>query len=314
MPTASSDFPHAAIRRRATLSLIWSVPIIAAIVAGILVFQNLQKFGPVIHLRFESANGLDANQTVIRYRGVRVGAVRSIQLTPDLRHVQVTVRLQRFAASLAREGSVFWIVRPEVGVTGVHALETIVSGPYIEALPANRNGRAQTQFIGAEESPVIKEGGGTEFILQAALIRSLGASSPVYYRGLQVGKVQYLELSRDAVSVKVHVFIKDNFAPLVRSNTVWWNAGGVDLSWHLRSGLNMTAENLRAVVSGGVSFSTPNTPEGPAPAGTSFELHEKPEEKWLEWAPVINLTKVEVAAPANPELDLDNVNQTPKQP
>ena len=310
---APGDFPRAIIKRRAVLSLIWCVPVVAAIVAGVLVFQNYKRFGPVITIQFESANGLDANQTLIRYRGVRVGAVRSIQLTRELRHVEVTARLERFASGLAHEGSVFWIVRPEVGVAGVHALETIVSGPYIEALPGDGRGKMQNHFVGEDETPVIKHGSGTEFILEASSIRSLGANSPVYYRGLQVGKVQYLELSADSTTVNVHVLIKGSFAPLVRSNTVWWNAGGININWHLLSGLNMTAENLRAVVTGGVSFATPSNPDALASPGTSFTLHNKPEAKWLDWEAHITITNAAVSTPGNPAtIDFDNLSQAPK--
>jgi paraquat-inducible protein B len=290
------------------------VPIVAGVVAGVLIFENYQRFGPVITIQFESANGLDANQTVIRYRGVRVGAVRSIQLTRDLRHVEVTARLERFASGLANEGSVFWIVRPEVGAAGVHALETIVSGPYIEALPGDGHGKNQSHFVGDDETPVIKQGNGMEYILQASSIRSLGANSPVYYRGLQAGKVQYLELSEDSTTVKIHVLVKASFAPLVRANTVWWNAGGININWHLLSGLNMTAENLRAVVTGGISFATPETPDTLASPGTSFILHDKPEVKWMDWSPRISITNAAVSTPGNPAaIDLDNLNQAPKQ-
>ncbi|HUC84769.1 MAG TPA: MlaD family protein, partial [Candidatus Acidoferrales bacterium] len=240
------------------LSFIWLVPLIAAVIAVVLVLQNLQRFGPSITIQFENANGLDANQTVIRFRGVRVGSVQSIQLTPDLNHVEVRARLNRFASGLARQGTVFWVVRPEVGVAGVHALETIVSGPYIEALPGNTQGKPQTHFIGAAEAPVVKLGFGTEFVVRAAQVRSLGPDSPVYYRGLQAGKVEYLELCNDSTAVNIHVFIKPSFAPLVRSNSVWWNAGGIDVRWHLLSGLNMAAENLRAVLTGGIAFATPD--------------------------------------------------------
>jgi paraquat-inducible protein B len=301
------------VKREVTLSLIWLVPAVAAVVAGFLVFQNLQRFGPSITIEFESASGLDANQTIIRYRGVRVGSVQSVQLTKDLKRVEVRARLNRFAAALAREGSVFWIVRPEVGAAGVHALETIVSGPYIEAMPGSPAGKAQTRFLGEEEAPVIKQGNGVEFVLYATLVRSLGPNSPVYFRGLQAGKVQYLELSDDSATVKVHVLVKPSFAPLVRASTVWWNAGGIDVNWHLLSGLSMTAENLRAVVTGGVAFATPNEPGEPAPAGMTFALHERPELKWLEWSPRIAITNAAVSSGSQPPLDLENVNQPQKQ-
>lgn len=296
------------------LSFIWAVPVLAAIIAALLIFENLQKFGPVVTISFQSAAGLDPNQTVIRYRGVRVGSVRSIQLSRDLTRVEVKARLSRSAAGLAQEGSVYWIVRPEVGAAGFHALETIVSGPYIEALPGNGPGRVQTRFNGLEEAPILTDGEGKAFILHASFVRSLGPGSPVYYRGLRAGQVQYLELADDSGSVKIHALIKPAFTPLVRANTVWWNAGGINVSWHLLSGVSMTAENLRAVVTGGLAFATPDEPQDVAAPGTVFELHERAESKWLEWAPSIRITNAAVSSASAPAMDLQNLNNnsTPK--
>ena len=308
-------FPRAKTRRPVVMSFIWAVPVIAAIVATVLVAQNLRKLGPAITIQFDNASGLDANQSVIRYRGVRVGSVSSIQLSPDLRHVEVRARLDRTSAGLARGGSTFWIVRPEVGAAGVHALETIVSGPYIEALPGNLSAKIQQKFIGASEAPVVTEpDGGTEFVLRANQIRSLGASSPVYFRGLQAGRVQYLDLSSDSTMVNIHILIKPSFAPLVRANSIWWNAGGINVNWHLLSGLSMTAENLRAVITGGIAFNTPEEAEGPAAAGTSFNLNERPDPKWISSSPRLNITNAIVSAPgATTPIDLENVSQQPKQ-
>jgi paraquat-inducible protein B len=284
-------------------------------VAVVLILQNLQKFGPSITIQFDNANGLEPNQTVVRYRGIRVGSVKSIQLSSDLQHVEVRARLYRSAAGLAKDGAVYWIVRPEVGAAGVRALETIVSGPYIEALPGDANGNTQDHFVGANEPPVIQQAAaGVEFVLHSTQIRSLGADSPVYYRGLQAGKVQFLDLSDDSKTVNVHVVLKPNFAPLVRSNTVWWNAGGVDVNWHLLSGLNMSAENLKAILTGGIAFATPNSPGKPAPAGASFTLYERPDVKWLDWSPSVAVTNATASGRPTPNsVDLDNVNQIQKQ-
>lgn len=309
------DLPSARLKREATISLIWLVPVLAALVAAVLVFQNFRKIGPSITIQFDDGTGLDANQTVVRYRGVRVGSVKAVQLTPDTRHVQARVRLDRTASGLARNGTLFWIVRPEVGAAGFHALETIVSGPYIQAMPQPGNGKAQKHFVGINEAPVVTQAGdGVEFILRSPQIRSLGPSSPVYYRGVQAGKVEYLELSPDATGVNIHVRLKSSFAPLVRENTVWWNAGGISIDYHFLLRFTMNAENLRAVVTGGIAFATPDDAGPPASVGTLFALHERPEDQWLAWSPHLNITNATVSVPGNEAIvDLNNMSQSQKQ-
>jgi len=91
------DLPRAKISRQARVSIIWIVPLIAAIAAGWLVFNNVREAGPVITIQFSDGSGLLANQTVLKYRGVRVGEVRSVKLSKDTAHVEVEARLKASA-------------------------------------------------------------------------------------------------------------------------------------------------------------------------------------------------------------------------
>jgi paraquat-inducible protein B len=96
--------------------------VIAAIVAGTLVYNRLQEFGPTITIKFRDGSGVKADQTEIRYRGVPVGQVTTVELSPDHEHVVMTARPRHSAAGLAKEGALFWIVRPEVGFGTVRGL------------------------------------------------------------------------------------------------------------------------------------------------------------------------------------------------
>src|ERR1700689_3096496 len=162
----SRDLPQAKIKKQSRISMIWIVPLVAAIAGGWLVFKYVRQMGPAISIQFADGNEIKANQTTLRYRGVRVGDVLSVQLAKDAQYVEVQARLDKSAESLARDGSIFWIVRPEVGAGGLHGLETIVSGPYIQVQPGD--GREQKKFIGAEEPPILNQSKkGLEIILTA---------------------------------------------------------------------------------------------------------------------------------------------------
>jgi paraquat-inducible protein B len=287
-PTA--DIPRAKIKRRARVSFLWLVPVAAAIVAAWLVFAYYQKMGPVVTIQFKDGNGLQANQTVLKYRGVRIGSVRSVELSKDMQYVMTTVRLNRSAENLAREGTLFWIVRPEVVAGGLHGLETIVSGPFIQAQPGKENAKKQKSFIGAEQAPLIDPNEhGLEVIVTTPEMRTLSVGSAVYYRGIEVGSVKYFQLSDDATNINVHLLIKTNFAPLVRTDTKFWNAGGIDLQLKL-FGIDLSAQSLKSLVMGGIAFATPLPPGRPATNGSVFQLYEKVDEKWVKWSPDIAIT------------------------
>jgi paraquat-inducible protein B len=115
-PEAAEAVPDAHIRRRRWgFSVAWLVPLVAAIVADYLVYDRVRQAGPTITIAFADGDGVKVGQTEIRYRGVPIGEVREIDLSPDHSRVVVSARLRRSAAVIARDGSVFWIVRPQVG-------------------------------------------------------------------------------------------------------------------------------------------------------------------------------------------------------
>jgi paraquat-inducible protein B len=292
---AAGELPAAKITRQSRWSVIWIVPVIAAIAAGWLVFKYVHEMGPLIEIQFTNGNGLQANQTVLKYKGVRIGEVRSVELAEDMAHVRVAVRLTASAKNLARAGSQFWVVRPQVGAGGLQGLETIVSGPFIQVQPGD--GPPQKKFSGLEESPVLKQSrDGMEIILTTPQINTLSVGSPVYYRGIEVGRVDYFELDTDSTVVKIHILIKPVFASLVRKDTKFWNAGGLSVSLKF-FGINVSAETFKSLVIGGIAFATPSQPSDLAVDGDSFPLNEKLDEKWLKWSPVISLTNTTVTTP-----------------
>lgn len=296
-PTRQSEpeLPKAKIREQSKFSFVWFIPLIAAIVAGWLVFNEVREAGPVISIQFENGNEIIANQTTIRYRGVRVGTVRSVELTRDAQHVEVRARLDRSAENLARNGSLFWIVHPEVGAGGLRGLETIVSGPYIEVQPGS--GGKQKKFTGAEEPPILETSAGLHIVLTTAHLGELNVGSPVYYRGIEVGSVEYFILGSDSTTVNVHILIETNFAPLIRTDSQFWNAGGISAHFGLFSGFSMNAETFKSLIIGGIAFATPAPPGISATNDSIFPLNEKMEKKWLDWSPAIVVTNASVKMP-----------------
>ena len=145
-------------------------------------------------------------------------------------------------------------------------------------------------FIGSETVPVnTSPDGKFEVIVTTPQITTLSVGSPVYYRGVEVGAVSYFVLSDDARLINVHLLIQTNFAPLVRPDTKFWNAGGISVRLKF-IGLAMSAENLKSLIIGGIAFATPEGPASPVSAGITFSLYEKPEPDWLKWSPAIPIT------------------------
>lgn len=292
----AGELPRAKVKeKRWNFPIVWVVPLVAAIVAAYLIFERVRDYGPEITIEFKDASGLRSGETPIKYRGVLLGEVTGLELSKDRQHVLVKARLRRQAASLAREGSVFWILRPEVGIGNITGLGTVITGPEIELSPGA--GKPRTEFVGLESPPVALERQGLKIVLISSHLGSLKGGSPVYYRGVEVGAVQDSELGADATTVNIHVFIKRRYVKLVRKGSKFWNASGLDMSLGLLRGLEINVESLRSLIAGGIAFGTPNDPKDePAKDGTVFPLYDKPQREWLEWAPKIPIPPVNRAS------------------
>ena len=149
------ETPKARVRRRRVLRLVWMVPAMAIAVAAYLLWQRLQEYGPEVRVTFADGAGLRIGQTPLRYRGVQVGEVIGVGLSEDEKRAVVRIRLTRFGAGLAREGSRFWIVRPRVGFGQVTGLTTVLSGPEINVIPGKQGEPAQYEFTGLDNPPPV---------------------------------------------------------------------------------------------------------------------------------------------------------------
>ena len=125
----------AATVRRSRMSLIWLIPVFAALIAGFLGYRSLERRGPTVTLHFRTGDGLTAGQTRVRHKAVELGVVDRISLSNDLREVVVRVRMTSDAEPYLTDRARFWVVRPRFSGTSISGIETLVSGAYIEMGP-----------------------------------------------------------------------------------------------------------------------------------------------------------------------------------
>jgi len=280
--------------------LIWVVPLIALAIGGWMGFRELHDRGPEIVIDFADGSGVEAGKTVLDYKGVSAGIVEAVELKPGLDGVSIRLRLKKNAASLAGTGAQFWIVRPEIGFSGVHGLDTLVSGVHINVQPGK--GPPTDHFTGLDKTPapdVVDQG--RTFILQSDKLGSLTTGAPVFYREFKVGEVEASQLSNDSTMVLIRIHLDAPYVDLVRTNSKFWNAGGFSFNLSLFGGAELKNTSLESLITGGVAFATPDgDPLAPAaPNNAQFALASEPDKDWLKWSPKIPVkSPTPVAQPA----------------
>lgn len=130
-------------------STLWALPLAAILIGGWMIWFHYSSLGPKITIQFESAAGLEAGKTLVKYRDVIIGNVTDVELSKDLKSVQVTLQIKAEDKQLIRDDSHFWVVRPRVSAAGVSGLGTLLSGAYIEISPGT-NALTKKRLLGTK--------------------------------------------------------------------------------------------------------------------------------------------------------------------
>ena len=254
-------------RKRTRLSVVWIVPIVAAIAGVWVAVTRILAEGPKITIVFRSAEGLEAGKTKIHYNGVDVGTLTAIRLSDDHQRVIATAQMAPKTESFLVDDTKFWVVTPRIAGGTVSGLGTLLSGAYI-GMEIGQAKEKRRDFVALAEPPVVTgDVPGRFFMLKTSTLGSLEYGTPIYFRRLQVGEVASYVLDDDGQGLTVKVFVKAPYDQYVTPNTRFWHASGIDVSL-TASGLSVQTQSLVSILIGGIAFETPAT-AAPLPAAES---------------------------------------------
>jgi paraquat-inducible protein B len=93
------NLPQATIepKRGTRISVVWIIPILAAVVAIGIAIQRVMSEGPTITILFKVAEGLEAGKTFVKYKDVNIGQVTAVKLSTDHSKVEVTAKIDKWS-------------------------------------------------------------------------------------------------------------------------------------------------------------------------------------------------------------------------
>ena len=258
-------------------SKMWWLTLVCLVVAVGLAWQAIPATGTQITIRFDDGHGLKTGDSV-QYLGIEVGTVSQVSLSGS--EVNVQVEMKPDTDELLSQRTRFWIVRPQVGLSGVTGLETAVGAKYITLIPGNTADGTTTEFAGLPAPPVDdSRDEGLQLVLQGDESQGVTPGAPVRWRGIEVGRVLSSGLSADARHVHHNIRIDRMYQRLVRNNSVFWVTSGIHVDAGLFKGLKLNTDSLTTIARGGISFLTPDASDNAAVhPGQVFDLQKEPDE------------------------------------
>jgi len=242
-----------------SISPIWVAPILALIVAGGLIWQNTINKGPLITIVMESADGIVADKTEVKYRSVNIGIVKQVRLSDDLKQIYAQVQMKPGTDELLKQDSIFWLVSPKISAGRVTGLDTLISGSYINV----RRGKSEEPcdtFRLALLEPRGESTGKSFMLIGRGIKNRIQEGDSVLFHGVEIGQVQQKrhELARNLTYYEVYIY--GPFVPMIDSRSYFYTYGGIEFSAG-PGGIELSVDSFEQILRGGVCMGKFNTSE-----------------------------------------------------
>jgi len=237
----------------AFLTSIWIVPFIALVIALWLVYEYYSKQGPEIKIEFSNSGGLTAGQSVIKFRDVPVGKVEKIEINNEKEGVIVYARVNKDAQDFLNETTKFWIVQAKVDYSGIQGLDTLLTGSYIN-MYAKKGKEKKYEFIGLN-GPYAGVDNADYYVIESTFPVKVKKTTPVYFKGVQVGEVDKINLNTETKNIIIVVKIKQEYRDLINKTTKFWVQGLVSLQLN-DNRLDVNMAPISTLLLGGIEFNS----------------------------------------------------------
>ncbi|MHC4944632.1 MAG: MlaD family protein [Planctomycetota bacterium] len=227
-------------------------------------------------LRFSDAHGVPVGGSV-RHKGVRVGEVLNVDVSPDDSGVIMNLSIAAKFHHTLRRNSRFWIVRPHFGgiTQGVSGLDTLIKDPYVEYDTPDLSSPVLTSGVvvfGLNVPPSVIDSSlfrkmasrqsSVNFKVRFPSAEGMREGALVLYRDIAVGKVRGVDLSLDGRSVEVDVLLHGRYRETAHTDSVFWVAKpGIEFGFYWPTLLNV--RDMSKILTGAaLAYATPTDSKG----------------------------------------------------
>lgn len=196
--------------------------------------------------------------TRIMYRGNRIGSIHQIDQNED--SIKLTVGVLPEYHYILKETSQFWLVKPNISLSGLSDTDALFGGAYINLVAGK--GAFKKEFVLSNTPPIKPNSAdGLQLVLHTKVGNLVSVGSPISYRGITVGEVDNVSLNKQGENVNINVTVQDKYKHLINSYSRFYNAGGLIAKGSLGDFV-IKSESVDAILRGGISFYNPEVEQG----------------------------------------------------
>ncbi|WP_228263484.1 MlaD family protein [Aliarcobacter cibarius] len=158
-------------------------------------------------------------KTPILFKGIEIGKVTDIKLNEDVLSTKAYVYEEY--KHLLTKNSRFFVEEPSISFGGIKNLGNIIKGNYISL--DYKDGEFNNKFFGVTKKDLKKSLNTIKIGLVTDNLNSINERSKIYYKNIEIGRVDSYDLSNDYKSVKISILIDEKYKDLVNDNSKFYD-------------------------------------------------------------------------------------------
>ncbi len=158
-------------------------------------------------------------KTPILFKGIEIGKVTDIKLNEDVLSTKAYVYEEY--KYLLTKNSRFFVEEPSISFGGIKNLGNIIKGNYISL--DYKDGEFSNKFFGVTKKDLKKSLNTIKIDLVTDNLNSINERSKIYYKNIEIGRVDSYDLSNDYKSVKISILIDEKYKDLVNDNSKFYD-------------------------------------------------------------------------------------------
>lgn len=170
------------------------------------------------HINFEKANGIEENSAII-YKGIEIGRILTVGLQNEI--LQTKAYVYDDYRYLLTNNTKFFVEEPTVSIEGVENLENIVKGNFVSLV--YKEGTFNNIFKAIDKKDINKNNRSIKLELYSDSLNSISEKSKIYYKNIEVGKVDSYSLTSNLQKVKIVVSIDDQYKDLINDHILFYD-------------------------------------------------------------------------------------------
>ncbi|WP_072682598.1 MlaD family protein [Arcobacter sp. LA11] len=250
--------------------------------------DSMQNSSNTIKIYFDDVEGLKTEFSKLTYKGVDVGKVTNISLNSKNK-VLVKVQIFKDFEKFAKQGTTFYLKKPKLSLNQIENVGSTIM-PINIGVQISKQRKVKTTFNGYDNLENVKKAEDGVILKVVSLHpSSVSEDAPIYYKNVQIGKVNKIGLSFDGSKVLLDCLIYNRYKHFVRTDSTFHDISGFKLKFSIFSGTEIKTNTFTSIIKGGLLVVTPYKYHNIATSKDTFILKEDLMEDWEKISPSIKI-------------------------